>query len=75
MDGVKDFLEDYNNRTKVRYIGFSAAFVVMLVGIAAAIVAGILANGILAGVAAFAILAGFVTLPVTDLNYPRSRRW
>lgn len=71
MDSVRDFLRDGDNRGKIRYIGFAMAIVVMLVGIAAVIVAIVTANGILGGIAAGTIVAGFVTLPITDLNFPR----
>lgn len=73
MDAVRGFLGDIENNTKIRYIGFTMAVVVMLVGIAAVVVAIVTVNGILGGVAAATIMAGFVTLPVTDLNFPSHR--
>jgi len=69
---LREFLSNRKNHNKIRYIGFSMAFTVMLIGIGTAIIAGVIANGILGVIAAGVIISGFVTLPITDVNFTKS---
>lgn len=72
---IEDYLKDVNNHRLIRYVGFSMATVGMLVGIAAAIVAGVTGTMGLGFCAAGMITLSFLLLPVTDLNFPKPRGW
>lgn len=72
---ISDYLKDSNNFRKIRYVGFSMGVVVMLIGVAAAVVGIVSTNGIVGGIASGMLITGFLMFPITDINFPRSRSW
>lgn len=68
---MTDFFQDRKNHPKIRYMGFSMGAVGMLVGIVAAIVAGVIGSAGLGICAAGMFLLSFVLLPVTDVNFSK----
>lgn len=71
MNRFAEFFKDNSNNPKIRYMGFSMAWLGMVVGIGVAVVATVTGTTGLGLGAAGLITASFLLLPVTDINFPK----
>lgn len=72
FEKIAEFMGKSGNYRKIRYIGFSMAWVGMAVGIAVAVTAGMVGSAGLGACAGVMIVSSFVLLPITDIRFPKS---